>query len=47
MKEKDILSSEFEVEELEQDFKELENVDDLWYNIKANSAAWIACSTGE
>lgn len=41
---KDILSNQFEVENISDSFKELENLDDLWYFIKSASSGWIAGS---
>lgn len=34
----------FEVEGLKNKFKELENLDDLWYLVKSSSGSWIAGS---
>lgn len=42
--EKDALSSKFEIENFEEHFKELENLDDLWYFVKSSAAAWITGS---
>ncbi|WP_081923184.1 epipeptide YydF family RiPP [Clostridium amazonitimonense] len=42
--EKGVLDSKFEISQFEENFKELENLDDLWYFIKSSSAAWIAGS---
>lgn len=43
--EKDVLNDKFEIENIEENFKELENLDDLWYFIKSSASAWIAGST--
>lgn len=31
----------FEIVDLKENFKELENLDDLWYLIKSSAGAWI------
>lgn len=34
----------FEIVDLKENFKELENLDDLWYLIKSSAGAWIVGS---
>lgn len=34
----------FEIADLKDNFKELDNLDDLWYLIKSTSGAWIVGS---
>lgn len=41
---KDVLDNKFEISNFEKNFKELENLDDLWYFIKSSASAWIAGS---
>lgn len=36
------LLDKFEINGLKNNFKELENLDDLWYFVRASSGAWIA-----
>lgn len=43
--EKNTLDSKFEIANFEENFKELENLDDLWYFVKSSAAAWIVGST--
>lgn len=34
----------FEIVDLKENFKELENLDDLWYFVKSSGGAWIVGS---
>lgn len=38
------LNNKFEMENLEEKFVELENLDDLWYFVKSSSASWVVGS---
>lgn len=42
---KKVTLDKFEVKGLSNKFKELENLDDLWYLIKSSKGSWIAGST--
>lgn len=44
LKDKGVLDSKFELNNLKNSFKELENLDDLWYLVRSNSASWVAGS---
>lgn len=43
--EKNVLDKKFEIDDLEGNFKELEDLDDLWYFVRSCKGGWIAGSS--
>lgn len=43
--EKNVLDKKFEIDDLEANFKELEDLDDLWYFVRSCKGGWIAGSS--